>query len=75
MTKRTVSVWLVNTSWWSELLYLPALNNHPQALAPDGGFVFATVHDIQANVPPKRKPLWIPASLPGTYCTRPASRP
>lgn len=52
-----------------------ALNNHPQALAPDGGFVFATVHDIQANVPPKRKPLWIPASLPGTYCTRPASRP
>jgi len=24
-----------------------------EALAPDGGFVFATVHDIQANVPPE----------------------
>jgi uroporphyrinogen decarboxylase len=24
-----------------------------EALAPDGGFIFATVHDIQANVPPE----------------------
>jgi uroporphyrinogen decarboxylase len=24
-----------------------------ESLAPDGGFVFATVHDIQANVPPE----------------------
>jgi uroporphyrinogen decarboxylase len=24
-----------------------------EALAPGGGFVFATVHDIQANVPPE----------------------
>jgi len=32
MAKKTVSVGLVNTSWWSELMYLPALNNHPQAV-------------------------------------------
>lgn len=32
MSKKTVSVGLVNTSWWSELMYLPALNNHPQAV-------------------------------------------
>jgi uroporphyrinogen decarboxylase len=24
-----------------------------KALAPDGGFVFAAVHDIQPNVPPE----------------------
>jgi uroporphyrinogen decarboxylase len=24
-----------------------------EALAPGGGFVFAVVHDIQANVPPE----------------------
>jgi uroporphyrinogen decarboxylase len=24
-----------------------------EALAPGGGFIFATVHDIQANVPPE----------------------
>jgi hypothetical protein len=30
MTKKTVSAGLANTSWWSELMYLPALKNHPQ---------------------------------------------
>jgi predicted dehydrogenase len=32
MTKNTVSVGVANTSWWAELMYLPALNNHPHAV-------------------------------------------
>lgn len=27
--------------------------NHIDALAPGGGFIFATVHNTQANVPPE----------------------
>lgn len=39
-----------------------------EALAPGGGFVFATVHDIQANVPPENiMAMWQAWKAYGTY--------
>jgi uroporphyrinogen decarboxylase len=39
-----------------------------EALAPGGGFVFATVHDIQANVPPENiMAMWKAWKAYGTY--------
>ncbi len=39
-----------------------------EALAPNGGFIFATVHDIQANVPPENIiAMWEAWKTYGTY--------
>ncbi|MFQ5907041.1 MAG: uroporphyrinogen decarboxylase family protein [bacterium] len=43
-----------------------------EALAPGGGFVFATVHDIQANVPPQNiMAMWEAWKAYGVYSWRP----
>ena len=50
-----------------------------EALAPGGGFVFAAVHDIQANVPPRNiVAMWEAWNEYGTYpvdVAQPARRP
>jgi uroporphyrinogen decarboxylase len=43
-----------------------------EALAPGGGFVFATVHDIQANVPPENiMAMWETWKTHGVYGSSP----
>ncbi len=39
-----------------------------EALAPGGGFVFAAMHDIQANVPPQNiMAVWEAWKISGLY--------
>ena len=54
MTEKRVSVGVVNTSWWADLMYLPAFTNHPNAVVtavcgrnPERTQAFAEKWDIE----------------------------